>query len=256
MSATRNVELRPLTARSALLSLLLGTRPPFLPSRVLVRAGALFGISEGTVRTALSRMQASGEIEAFADGYRLRGRLLERQARLTAGRHPELRSWRGAWRMAVVASSGRTPKQREALRRGMASLRLAELREGVWLRPDNLRAEYVAEHCEWFVTRPEQDSKALAASLWDLDDWAGRAVTFMKRIDAMVGPLAKGDTDVLADGFVWSAAVLRHFEADPLLPDELAPAGWPSARLRERYDEFDAAYRSLLASWLREATGR
>ena len=42
----------PLTTRSVLASTLLGTRPPRLPVGRLVRAGALFGIAEGTVRTA------------------------------------------------------------------------------------------------------------------------------------------------------------------------------------------------------------
>ena len=51
-----------LTARSVIASTLLGTEPPRLPGRVLVRVGELFGITEGTIRTALSRMVASGEL--------------------------------------------------------------------------------------------------------------------------------------------------------------------------------------------------
>ena len=47
---------RELPARSVLASILLGTHPPRLSSRALVAAGALFDISEGTVRTALSRI--------------------------------------------------------------------------------------------------------------------------------------------------------------------------------------------------------
>ncbi len=35
--------------------------------------------------------------------------------------------------------------------------------------------------------------------------------------------------DDLAPGFVLSAAVLRHLQADPLLPAELLPDGWPGA---------------------------
>ncbi|MDQ3757078.1 MAG: PaaX domain-containing protein, C- domain protein, partial [Actinomycetota bacterium] len=45
---------RPLTARSVLLSTLLGAHPPELPVQVLVRSGELFGMAEGTVRVALS----------------------------------------------------------------------------------------------------------------------------------------------------------------------------------------------------------
>jgi phenylacetic acid degradation operon negative regulatory protein len=55
----------------------------------------------------------------------------------------------------------------------------------------------------------------------------------------------------LAPGFELSASVLRHLQADPLLPDELLPAGWPGAGLREQYDGWDAGYRSVLEKWSR-----
>ena len=40
--------------------------------------------------------------------------------------------------MAVVTTPARPQAERVALRKAMIDLRLAELREGVWLRPDNL----------------------------------------------------------------------------------------------------------------------
>jgi phenylacetic acid degradation operon negative regulatory protein len=46
-----------------------------------------------------------------------------------------------------------------------------------------------------------------------------------------------------------SAAALRHFRTDPLLPDELLPRRWAGRRLRADYDHFDARFRSALANW-------
>ncbi|TMR26179.1 hypothetical protein ETD96_41735, partial [Actinomadura geliboluensis] len=46
-------DIRPLTARSVVLSTLLGVHPPRLPARHLVRVGDLFGIAEGTIRVCL-----------------------------------------------------------------------------------------------------------------------------------------------------------------------------------------------------------
>ena len=46
-----------------------------------------------------------------------------------------------------------------------------------------------------------------------------------------------------------SASVLRHFQADPLLPEELLPRGWPGVELRTDYDRFDTAYRALLREY-------
>ena len=140
MTATRDdLGLRPLTARSVVASTLLGMRPPELTPQLLVRSGELFGISGGSTRTALSRMVAAGELEAVDGRYRLAGHLLERQARQDASRHPRLRAaWDRTWRTAVVVAGRRPAAERAALRAAMARARYGELREGVWLRPDNL----------------------------------------------------------------------------------------------------------------------
>jgi phenylacetic acid degradation operon negative regulatory protein len=57
--------------------------------------------------------------------------------------------------------------------------------------------------------------------------------------------------EALAPGFELSAAVLRHLQGDPLLPEELLPAGWPGARLRADYDRWDVRYRTTLRDWSR-----
>jgi phenylacetic acid degradation operon negative regulatory protein len=239
---------RPLTARSVLLSTLLGAHPPSLPARVLVRSGELFGIAEGTARVALSRMLAAGEVEQEDDGrYRLAGRLLERQARQDESRRPATRRWRGGWTTAVVTAEGRTASSRVALRASMRALRMGELREGVWLRPDNVRLPRADDaQCTWLSSRPEGDPAQLARRLWDLDGWAARAEVLRRRMRAL-GVDRPGS---LAPGFVLSAAVLRHFQADPLLPDELLPADWPGPALRDEYDAFDAAFLSIWRSFV------
>ena len=65
--------------------------------------------------------------------------------------------------------------------------------------------------------------------------------------------LEAGSAEALADGFVTSAAVLRHLQADPLLPVELLPPAWPGEALRADYDRYDAAYRSVLRAWFAAA---
>ena len=234
-------------------STLLGTEPPRLPARSLVRAAELFGISEGTARTALSRMVASGEVSSDDGAYELIGpRLLERQARQSASRRAARRRWQGGWVMAVVVQERRDPSARADVRAALASARLAELREGVWLRPDNIDlawAPVVAEQCT--VVHARDVDSALVDRLWDLPGWAKTADDLRAAIAELVGPLEQADTSALADGFVVSAAVLRHFQADPLLPDELLPRAWPGGSLRQEYDRFDAAYRAVLRDWFR-----
>ncbi|MFI7131762.1 PaaX family transcriptional regulator C-terminal domain-containing protein [Nonomuraea sp. NPDC050153] len=232
-----------LSARSAVLSALLGSHPPRLPARHLVRIGALFGIAEGTVRVALSRMVAAGDLLQDDRFYTLSERLVERQARQDESRDPHTRPWDGTWEVAVVTAERRAPADRAAFRATMTALRLAELREGTWMRPANLvRAwpEAVTAQCTLIDGRPHADPTAL---LWDLDGWAAEAHRLERSLERAGG---------LAEGFLVSAAVLRHLLADPLLPDELLPAGWPGAELRARYDDFDRHYREVLYRHLRD----
>ena len=251
MAQRRNA--RSLTARSVIASTLLGTEPPRMPGRALVQVAELFGITEGTARTALSRMVASGELTVDDGAYELSGpRLLERQARQSASRRATRHRWHGGWVMAVVVQERREAGARAELRAALVSSRLAELREGVWLRPDNLEVrwpEVVGEQCT--IVHARDVDPSLVSRLWDLAAWATGADELRSAINELVGPLERGDTGALADGFVVSAAVLRHFQADPLLPEELLPRGWPGAALREEYDRFDAAYRAVLRDWFR-----
>lgn len=255
MSARRNSPRRRLTARSVVASTLLGVHPPRLPVRALVGSAALFGIADGTVRVAVSRMVQAGELEPDGDGYRLSGALLARQARQDQSRAGTTRRWRGTWRTAVVVADTRTSAERAELRTAMAGLRLAELREGVWLRPDNvavdrgLTAQQVVDgQCRWLTSRVEEPA-ALAAELWDLDAWADRATSLAAGLDDLLPGLEAGDTSVLAGGFVLAADVLRHFQSDPLLPAELLPPHWPGEDLRRRYDRYDAAFTRTIRDW-------
>lgn len=240
-SSAAALGLRPLTARSIVLSTLLGHHPPRLPARVLVRVGGLFGVAEGTVRVALSRMVAAGDLDQDESGYGLTARLLDRQARQDESRAPRLRHWDGGWEIAVVTAERRPAADRAALRRAMARLRLAELREGAWARPANLDrplGPLVAAQCTVYTAAvPAEDPVALAARLWDLPGWARRARALSAALDR---------ADDLADRFTISAAALRHLLADPVLPPELLPPGWPGTGLRRRYDAFVDALGGVL----------
>lgn len=245
----RNIEdgEKPLTARSVLASTLLGAEPPELPVAHLVAVAGLFGVNANRARVALSRMVASGE--ATTDGvgnYRLAGHLLARQRRQVASRSGWTTPWSGDWAIAVLTSVGEAADVRSGRRRALETARLAELRQGVWTRPDNVDLESdVAPDAQWFRGRPASDPAALAASLWDLSGWAQRA----RRLLTVMHARSTSGPDDLAPGFVLSAAVLRHLQADPLLPERLLPARWPGAELRAVYDDFDGRYRAVLADW-------
>jgi phenylacetic acid degradation operon negative regulatory protein len=221
----------------------------------LVRTAELFGIAEGTARTALSRMSRAGEVAAHDGWYELTSnRLLARYERQSASRRGRTTPWTPArWLQGVVATDGRRPAaDRARLRDELRSARLAELREGVWLRPDNLGGTPTLDHqLDWFTCEPREAGTALAARLWDLAGWASESRLLIDRMHTLHEPLARHDHRALADGFVTSAAVLRHFQADPLLPAPLLPHDWPGDELRSEYDRYDTTYRACIATYFR-----
>ena len=251
---------RPFTARSVVASTLLGSHPPQLSVDVLVRSGALFHLPAGTVRVALSRMVAAGELTTNDGSYALAGHLLLRQSRQDESRRGLLpgAAWNGQWELAAIDTEARSAADRALLRGSMGRLRLAELREGLWMRPANLDShrQNVARGmadtaCRWFNAQPMDAPSDLAARLWDLSGWQIGAQAVLVELEALFPGLHKSDPQVLPAGFTVNAAVLRHLQADPLLPESLLPRSWAGPRLRSRFEEFDAEFNAVWRTWLR-----
>jgi phenylacetic acid degradation operon negative regulatory protein len=243
--------LRPLSARSVVASILLGTHPPRLSAAALVEMCGRFGISGGTTRVALSRMVAAGELAAEDGHYRLIGvALLSRQRAQDAGLQPPVEPWTGAWRMAVVVSAGRTAAERVGLRRVLADARFAEWREGVWLRPDNLHPPAAPVLTEapirWLTVAPDGDPAALAGELWDLPRWAARGAALLAAAPEEPGDLVSAPPEWAASVFAAAAAAVSLLRTDPLLPGALLPPAWPADRLRARYGLYIDAIQGLV----------
>lgn len=259
--------LRPLSARSVVLSLLLGSHPPELPVHALVRIVEPFGISGATLRVALTRMVAAGDLRRTGSTYRLSDRLLLRQRRQDAAIDPatgpatdaavapatepatdpavgsSVRAWDGDWELAVVTATGRGAAERAQLRADLAALRLAELREGLWTRPANLTRSWpghLVPLVQRWTGRPGVPDAELARALWDLEGWAGTGHALLS---------AYGEATAPADRFAIVAAIVRHLLTDPVLPEPLLPPGWPAPALRATH----AAYRQELTTLARAA---
>jgi phenylacetic acid degradation operon negative regulatory protein len=250
----RRLGLRPLTARSLLVSMLLGTHPPRLPVGVLVAAAGLFEISEGAARTALSRMVAAGETTVDDGWYELGPSLVERQRRQDTSRQIGRDEWDGSWRTMIVTGGPRSAAERTSARAQLFEARFAELREGVWSRPTNLDTAAVETELmasDWLSARVQFDTVPAIDDLWPIAELQEQASGLRGAIARLTPALEAGDHSVLARGFVVAAAGLRFFRADPLLPTELLSheplsAGWEGDDLRSDYDHFDAAYRRVL----------
>ena len=231
-------EWKPLSARSTVLSLVLGAHPQALGARQLTRAAQGFGVSAATTRVALTRAVAAGELRRDDSRYRLGPRLLERSRRQEE--HAAEQPWDGSWEAVVVVGAGRPSGARVALRAALAAHRLAELREGVWLRPANLapRPPVPADGTvQTFRATPDGDPVLLAATLWDLPGWA---VAAHEAVDALAR------THEPSTRLAVAAHLVRHLATDPLLPVPLWPRGWPAAAARAVYDDYQREVLALV----------
>ncbi len=222
-----------MTARSVVLSVMLGAHPACATAAELIRLTADFGIREPTVRVALTRMVAAGDLVRSEDGYRLSERLLTRQRRQDDAISPRSRDWDGSWTTLIVTSVGGDARTRSALRNALQDKRFGELREGVWLRPANVDVELGEEIATRVRVLSSRDvaPAELAATLWDLTGWAQKGRHMLSEMAA---------AQDVPGRFVVAAAIVRHLLTDPVLPAELLPAGWPGAALRAAYHDFAA----------------
>jgi phenylacetic acid degradation operon negative regulatory protein len=222
-----------ITARSVVLSVLLGAHPAWATASELIRLTADFDIREPTVRVALTRMVGAGDLIRSRDGYRLSDRLLKRQRRQDNAINPRLRDWDGTWTTLVITSVGSDARTRAAIRTALQDNRFGELREGVWLRPDNLDTALPSEVLDRVrvLRARDEDAVGLAAQLWDLDGWARTGRGLLAEMSSAADVPAR---------FAAAAAVVRHLLTDPVLPEELLPEDWPGAALRGAYTSFAA----------------
>ena len=224
-----------MTARSVVLSVLLGAHPAWATASELIRLTADFDIKEATLRVALTRMVGAGDLVRSEDGYRLSDRLLARQRRQDDAINPQLRSWDGTWTTLVITSVGIDARTRAASadrrcsRTGSASSAKA----------------YGCDRTTSRLALPRRGAfaGAGAARVRRQPRRTGSAAVGSGGLGAHRQATAATTCSTAADipgRFVAAAGMVRHLLTDPVLPDELLPDGWPGAELRQSYAQFAA----------------
>ena len=152
MSKCRNVDggarrRTPLTTRSIVLSLLLGSHPPEMPVSALVEFCGLFDVAPGTVRTALSRMVERGELTTDDARYRPERPAARPAAR--AGQRAPASAGRVGRRLVRGDRHRRTTHHadRRDFRARAIGSKLGELRPDLWMRPANIEIPHDLPDC-------------------------------------------------------------------------------------------------------------
>ena len=238
-----------------------------MPVRALVAAAALFGIAEGSVRVALTRLLGAGLIERDDRGlYRLGQAAAPVQRRVAAWREldAQLLPWSGGW-IGIFAAGAATPPSRASQRCGERALRLSGFRplvRGLALRPDNLaggvtrvREELAALGlapgsvvCELRELDPV--SEARARKLWDAKDLVANYRRHRQQLGASTRRLrARSAEFAMVESFHVGGAVLRLLAHDPLLPEPIVHAA-ERAALVDAMRDYDKIGRANWSGFL------
>ncbi len=255
------------SAKSFVLDLLSTLRRGAMPVRALVESAALFGIAEGSVRVALSRLLGAGLVERDERGlYRLGSAAAPVSGRVAAWRDLDarLRPWSGGW-IGVFDARTATAPSRALQRRSERALRLSGFRaltRGLSVRPDNLaggvarvREELAALGlapgavvCEMRELDPVSDARA--RKLWDTDELVAVYRRHRQQLDVSTRRLRGRNAEVaMIESFRVGGAVLRLLAHDPLLPEPIVVAAERSALVAAMRD-YDAIGRSSWSGFL------
>ncbi|OZC41657.1 PaaX domain-containing protein, C- domain protein [Rhodococcus sp. WWJCD1] len=223
---------RKLTARSAVLSALLGAHPAEASAAGILTLATKLGFGQSAVRVALTRLVAAGDLDRSDGMYTLSARLIDRQRRQDFALHYHASAWDGSWRLAVVTTGAEDSTDRAALRTALRAAKFGEVREGVWGRPNNVSTTVRAdarERLTLFRAVPEGDAVDLVSEVFAPTEWA-------KAAEELVTMLR--EASVMVERFEIAAAIVRHILDDPLLPAEVLPAHWPGHDIRQAYEAF------------------
>ncbi len=224
-----------------------------------------FGLSEGGVRTVLSRMAKKGWLSSERRGrssfYALtdRGRTLlqQGQARIY---HPAWNAeWDGQWFLLAYSIPQTARNVRDRLRDRLAWLGFGSIGNGLWISPRNVEADVrelaeqmeLSSHLICFRSRPAHPvtDEELVHRCWDLSALNHRYHEFAERWAARTRPVlpkpTSDDTEANARAFVLRFELIHEFRRfplqDPFLPRPLLPDPWfgdrASAVFRELHDQ-------------------
>lgn len=246
--------------RHLILKLLLaGTAP--LSARDAIGACSLFGIRENSVRVAITRLTATGMLEAEGGSrYRLGPNATELAKDVGTWRTAEsrVRDWNGAWIGVHCGALGRV--DRTALRRRDRALRMLgfrELERDLFVRPDNFvggvtnvrerlyKLGLEAGASVFVLTSLDREREARARSLWNGEELTRSYVEWRARIERWQARSERLDLKTAArQSFELGNDAIRQLVFDPLLPAPLIDVEARRA-LVESVLELDRAGRAI-----------
>lgn len=220
-----------------------------------------FGLSDQSIRSAVSRMCRSGLLKAKRNNrksyYSLTG---EGRSLLTEGaqrifQRRESR-WDGNWNIVTYSIPERMRKARDRLRLELGWMGYGALSEATWISPYDLTGEVqnllrrlkIEPYVHVFSARHQggTDPKKIVSHCWNLNkihqQYADFLAEYRPKLDTHLERLKGGETIEPSECFVLRFNLIHEYRKlpffDPDLPLELLPGNWLRPRANSLFDEY------------------
>lgn len=229
-----------------------------VPLDLVYDVGLALGLAEQTVRLAIRRMQAAGEVEQIGRGRRGR---LERTAIAEASARQDERllrfafaqdrgetPWDGQWRLYGFSVPEAARSERDALRAALQHLGAASMIPGLYASPHDLMEELsvlvpaeeaagrmIVASADRISVGGVKDPLLIAERLWPAAPILAAYEPLQRELADVVAPSPSDRVAVLAAAIRLREAFGQALAADPLLPPELRASPWPPIELRRRF---------------------
>ena len=222
------------------------------------------GLTADQVRSCLRRLVAEGlftragegrdaVFNATAEGAAVLSSMMARHV-LSYAQDAAGRGWDRRWRLVAFAIPESKRSARDIFRDRLLALGAAPIHNGLYVSPHRWEAEVldeaerlgIVEHVSMATTDDlgvggVTDPRAIAATLWPLDQIADRYRSFIEtyrevpdRLDDMRRRGERlSEADFLPGALHIAIRFNQCFELDPMLPPELLPKPWPGREARD-----------------------
>ena len=227
----------------------------------LIKLLGNFGLSEQSVRSAVSRMCRAGLLKVRHNGVRSYYSLTEEgKALLEEGERRiferKSSSWNGYWSVIVYFIPEEKREARDRLRQELTWMGYGPLSTATWISPHDLGKEVEAlakrhkikEYVQIFQAKHLgfSNPKTIISRCWDLDRIHKRYASFINEyrneLDDHLGRMQKGEdiesSECFADRFKLIHEYRRLPYFDPDLPEELLPKNWLRAEASSLFTEY------------------
>jgi phenylacetic acid degradation operon negative regulatory protein len=225
----------------------------WMPATALVTLLGDFGVTNAAARVTISRLARRGVLESRRHGRYSAYRLTRQAAAELSGggvwiadfaAEPE--SWDGSWTFVTFSLPKEETTQRNALRVHLRWRGFAPLYDGVWVSPQPLPPQELAELAPVAsggvtVLRAQHialdtDADRCPIRAWDVEAIAELYETFVREWSKLLPGIAGGSVTG-AEAVRARTQVMDTFRRfpmiDPELPTKLMPPGWPRVGARE-----------------------